>query len=476
MIKRPVAWIVAALLGVLFCLQTFVLEKTRVQKLERASMNLGELRASSLLPTYIGSLFLGSFRAVAIDVLWIQMHRMGEEEHRYFERVEIMDLITKLQPRNPEAWAYMGWDSAYNIANQFRTEDDLELLKRLRREPQANAERIRKIEAKVVEDDRQYRTWVRLGLLKLAEGCGHLPDDAYLKYEVGMALRTKSSWSRGHFDEQFLEAVENDAELQRILGGGASERPRTALELAERWFAKGKETLEQMIRDGRFRVFRTLAESMSRPPEEKRQHHTTQMGLNIDLGAFVGFIHEVRYLNGILKWRRARASKDPAQARALLLEAAASFGGAAEQAMVFRKHHSYVADDTARTLHDARAELCRDLERLCRDQAAGEIPAAALVSRIELAWWSATDRHAPPERQVKPVDDNYVLEYLSFLKQAMGGDSWEYNDHQHALHNDNLMFTGDRVDATIAPDSKDEDWYHFYVSPPRAHAEAGHDH
>src|SRR5262245_59322208 len=106
--RRSVAALVVALLGAMFALQALVLERTQVQRLERASMNLGELRASTLLPTYIGSLFLGSFRAVAIDILWIQMHRMGEEEHRYFERVEIMDLITKLQPRNPEAWAYMG--------------------------------------------------------------------------------------------------------------------------------------------------------------------------------------------------------------------------------------------------------------------------------------------------------------------------------------------------------------------------------
>ena len=67
---KPVTLVVVALLiGALFLLQGQVLEKSPEQRLERASQNLGELKASTLLPTYIGSLFLGSFRAVAIDIL-----------------------------------------------------------------------------------------------------------------------------------------------------------------------------------------------------------------------------------------------------------------------------------------------------------------------------------------------------------------------------------------------------------------------
>jgi len=192
---KPITLVlVAVLLAASFALQEGVLGKSEVQRLERASQNLGELRTSALLPTYIGSLFLGSFRAVAIDILWIQMHRMGEEEHRYFERVEIMDLITKLQPRNPEAWAYQGWDAAYNIANQFRTDEDEELARQLKRKTDpASADRLAKLRAAIREKDAQFRTWVRLGLLKLAEGSRHLPDDAYLKYEIGKALWTKAS-------------------------------------------------------------------------------------------------------------------------------------------------------------------------------------------------------------------------------------------------------------------------------------------
>jgi hypothetical protein len=66
--KRVTIVIVALLLWALSFLQTR-LEASKEQHLERASQNLSDLKASSLLPTYIGSLFLGSFRAVAITIL-----------------------------------------------------------------------------------------------------------------------------------------------------------------------------------------------------------------------------------------------------------------------------------------------------------------------------------------------------------------------------------------------------------------------
>lgn len=465
----------AALLAASFLLQSRVLEKTEVQRLERASQNLGELRASALLPTYIGSLFLGSFRAVAIDILWIQMNRMGEQEHRYFERVEIMDLITKLQPRNPEAWAYMGWDSAYNIANQFRTEEDEAEFRRLLASGGPKADdraRLEKLRDRIREKDGQYRKWVSLGLLKLAEGTRHLPDDPYLKSEVGQALWTKAAWSRGILEEQFLRAVEADGELQEILGGGRPEgRPRTAFELAELWFAKGLSTLEKQIEKGRFRIYRSLAESMSRPPEEDRRHHTTQMGLNIDPTRFIGFIHQVRYLDGILKWFRAERA-EPEAARALLLEASESFKRAADQAALFRRLYSPTPAGQ-RALHDIRVDLCRGMADLCADQAKFARPLsvedrAVLLARLEPIRWNPVDRNGPPEQQTPPQDDLYLLEYMGRLKQSLGGDAWEYNDDIHTQLRGNHVEVGRRVDATIGPGLKDVDWFHFYAGRPRA--------
>ncbi|HKS16687.1 MAG TPA: hypothetical protein VJU16_05195, partial [Planctomycetota bacterium] len=473
--------IVAPLLGALFFLQSR-LEASKEQHLERASQNLSDLKASSLLPTYIGSLFLGSFRAVAIDILWIQMQRMREQEHRYFETVEYMELITKLQPRNPEAWAFMGWDASGNIANQFRTEDDEEEL-RIRRATEPKSEqvknRILRLEKNILEKDQKYRAWVKRGFLTLAEGSRHMPEDPYLQCDIGQTLWTKSAWGPGVLDRQFLQAVEDDDDLQRVLGEGLPPARRTAYELSEIWFAKGQATLERLIKAGRFRVYRTLAETMSRRDDEERRHHTTQMGRNIDLASCTGAIHQVRYLDGILKWNRAR-NADPATARELLLKASESFAKAAEQARLYRRLYSSILPEL-RAMHDSRADLCEGLSKLCADQAdlphpIADAEKAKLLARLELIWWSPVDRDAPPEKQVPPTDDRYVVDYMGWLKQSLGGDGYEYNDFRYALDRGNQLFKDARADATIGPEPTDVDWYHFYAAPPVKKGHEGHTH
>jgi hypothetical protein len=480
--KRARLWIVvAALVGFLHVLESRVMQKTEVQRLERESQNLGEL-SPSLLPTYVGTLFLGSFRAVAIDILWIQMARMREQEHRYFETVELMELITKFQPRNPEAWAYMAWDAGGNIASQFRTEEDLQTLRlieeRIKTGGPATAEleaRKKKLLELIKKKDASYRLWVKRGLLMLVEGCRHMPDDPYLRYDIGHTLWTKSAWTAGILDRQFMGAVEEDDELQKVLGPGLEPgRRRTTFELAVPWFEQGKATLEKLIRNRGFRVFYTLAEEFSRPREEERRHHTTQVGRNLDVAAYVGALQQVEYLNGVLKWYRA-LDAEPGTAARLLKEAASGFGRSADLAMEFRRDHSPIPR-TERDLHDVRAELCRALAALCADQAdlpqpMTEKDRAAVLSRCENLWWSPVDR----EKQIPPADDRYVSDYMGVLKRSLGGDAWEYNDDRLALERADYLAKGQFADATIAPDLSDIDWYHFYAAPPRQES-GGHHH
>ena len=476
--KRSTLVVVALLIGALFLLQGQVLEKSPEQRLERASQNLGELKASTLLPTYIGSLFLGSFRAVAIDILWIQMQRMREQEHRYFETVEYMELITRLQPRNPEAWAYMAWDSGYNIANQFKTTDDLEELRLLEARSPKSAQveaRIRQLKKSIPEKDQKYRTWIKRGLLTLVEACRHMPDDPYLHHDIGQTLWSKSAWSSGILEMQFIKAIEEDDELQAILGQGLPPGVRrTPFELAEAWFTKGEAKLKELIKEGRFRVFRTLMESMSRPAEENRQHHTTQMGRNIDVAAFVGAIQQMRYLDGILKWYRARDA-GPEDSRRLLVEASESFSKAAEQAMLYRRDHSYTAPGV-RSYHDARADLCLGLAEFCADLAKGPIPLAEQLSRLENIRWAPVDRNAPETQGVPPSDERYVLDYMSAVKKTIGGDAWEYNDDIWSLHRGNFLQAGETRVATIGPGLKDVDFHHYYAFRPAEKEHPDHTH
>lgn len=58
---------------------------------------------------------LGSFRGLAVDLLW---SRTGElkDQGKFYEAMQLAEWITKLQPRFPMVWAFQAWNMAYNIA------------------------------------------------------------------------------------------------------------------------------------------------------------------------------------------------------------------------------------------------------------------------------------------------------------------------------------------------------------------------
>lgn len=69
------------------------------------------------------TVMLGPFRGVIADVLWIRSSRL-QEEGKYFELVQLADMITKLEPRFPEVWDYHGWNMAYNVSVYFDEPED----------------------------------------------------------------------------------------------------------------------------------------------------------------------------------------------------------------------------------------------------------------------------------------------------------------------------------------------------------------
>ena len=67
-------------------------------------------------PEYIlASSLLGGFRGVIITALWIRAQEMKNDD-RYYEMVDIYNIITKLQPTFPAAWAFQAWDLTYNVS------------------------------------------------------------------------------------------------------------------------------------------------------------------------------------------------------------------------------------------------------------------------------------------------------------------------------------------------------------------------
>lgn len=61
---------------------------------------------------------LGGFRGLIANLLWIRAVDLQEQD-KFFEKVQLADWITKLQPHFTSVWAFQAWDMAYNISVKF---------------------------------------------------------------------------------------------------------------------------------------------------------------------------------------------------------------------------------------------------------------------------------------------------------------------------------------------------------------------
>ena len=246
-------WIaLAVILSLLVAVQHWGLERQPETVAEAPMKKLKGLPASSALPTYVASLFFGAFRAVAVDILWIQLRKV-EEEKRWYERREIIQLISYVQPRNPEVWSHLGWHSAYNVANGFT-------------DPEKSWE------------------WIKFGLLWLRRGIQTLPNEPYLKDQLAYTLWHKAAWRDGELDLQLLKRIEEDPELQAKLppDGTKVDRPFGAFEIAVMWLERARiELLDQDIK-------------------------LTQMGLYLYPDTMDGFARMCMIMQGMYEWRRGR--------------------------------------------------------------------------------------------------------------------------------------------------------------------------
>lgn len=61
---------------------------------------------------------LGGFRGLIANALWVRAMEL-QDEGKYFEKVQLADWITKLQPHFITVWVVQAWDMAYNISIKF---------------------------------------------------------------------------------------------------------------------------------------------------------------------------------------------------------------------------------------------------------------------------------------------------------------------------------------------------------------------
>lgn len=61
------------------------------------------------------TVFLGGFRGLITDGLWIRAALL-QEQGRFLELIQLADWITALEPEFPQVWALQAWNMAYNIS------------------------------------------------------------------------------------------------------------------------------------------------------------------------------------------------------------------------------------------------------------------------------------------------------------------------------------------------------------------------
>jgi len=58
---------------------------------------------------------LGTFRGLAVDVLWARAEHL-QDEGEFYEAQTLSEWITTLQPRFQKVWGFQAWNMAWNIA------------------------------------------------------------------------------------------------------------------------------------------------------------------------------------------------------------------------------------------------------------------------------------------------------------------------------------------------------------------------
>lgn len=84
----------------------------------------GEALGSTAPPVLVfTTVALGGFRGLIANALWVRAMDL-QDDGKYFEKVQLADWITKLQPHFTSVWVVQAWDMAYNISIKFDNPKD----------------------------------------------------------------------------------------------------------------------------------------------------------------------------------------------------------------------------------------------------------------------------------------------------------------------------------------------------------------
>ncbi len=121
--QRRSTWIqLAALVGAGICIALAARLQTPINQQRK---DLGLVTTSEIYqelpPEYAWvSAAGGTFRGLAVDLLWIRAENL-KQEGKYYESHQLAKWICTLQPRFPDVWSFQSWNMAYNISVALHT-------------------------------------------------------------------------------------------------------------------------------------------------------------------------------------------------------------------------------------------------------------------------------------------------------------------------------------------------------------------
>ncbi len=94
-----------------------------VEQSDRAQLRYTDASIEGAPPIVAVGAAIGALRGLIVDYLWIRLQQM-RELHLFYDAQRLADLITKLQPRFAEVWAFHGHNLAYNLSVITSTPDE----------------------------------------------------------------------------------------------------------------------------------------------------------------------------------------------------------------------------------------------------------------------------------------------------------------------------------------------------------------
>jgi hypothetical protein len=193
----------AGLAALLFC--GAALMQNRLNS-DREALGLTRLTPLKNAPPVLAftTVALGGFRGLIVNALWIRANNLQEED-KFFDMVQLVDWITKLEPHFAGVWKVEAWNMAYNISVKFKDPEDrwrwvergIELLR-------DNALPYNPGETSLYRE----LSWI------FQNKMGHYLDDAHMTYKFHWAQEMQDVLG-GHPDFAALEHPQTPAEKER---------------------------------------------------------------------------------------------------------------------------------------------------------------------------------------------------------------------------------------------------------------------